>query len=261
MISIPYFRQIVKSNTKFLCVFTAVLCAFLIAMTNVFTPDTMTNLQSAVSGTAVGNIFAGNGTLVSFMSNSFYALMAIIFPMVNSIMVGNRLIAEKIDKGNMAGFLSTPVTRLQITLSSALYFILSLAVMWGVVSLVGIISSHIFQPDALDTGIFLRLNLGAFLYHLTISGICFCSSCIFNTSKYSLIFGAGIPLYCFVMSLFIKLSDQLDFLKYVTLNTLFNTQNILTGRGYAEEFWCMGIIAVVLYIFGMIWFHKKDLPL
>lgn len=261
MFSFPYFKQIVKSNVKFLCVFTAVLCAFLIAMTNLFTPTTMTDLQSAVSGTALGHIFTGNGTLVGFMSNSFYALMAIIFPMVYSIMVGNRLIAEKIDKGNMAGFLATPTTRLQIVLSSAAYFILSLAAMWGIASLVGMTAAHIFQPDALDTETFLLLNLGAFLYHLAISGICFCSSCIFNTSKYSLIFGAGIPIYFFVMSLFIKLSDQLGFLKCVTLNTLFDTQNILTGSGYVEQFVAMGIAAAVLYGIGIVWFEKKDLPL
>lgn len=117
------------------------------------------------------------------MANSFYALMAIIFPMVYSIMVGNRMIAEKIDKGSMAGFLSTPTTRLQLTLTSAVYFILSLVVMWGVASVVGIAAANISQPDALDTDTFLLMNLGAFLYHLAISSICFCSSCIFNSSK------------------------------------------------------------------------------
>lgn len=261
MFSFPYFRQIVKSNVKFLCVFTAVLCGFLVAMTNLFTPGTMNNLQSAVSGTALGNIFTGNGTLVGFMSNSFYALMAIIFPMVYSIMVGNRLIAEKIDKGNMAGFLSTPTTRLQIVMSSAIYLIGSLAVMWGLVSAAGIVFANIFQPDALDINAFLRLNMGAFLYHLVISGICFCSSCIFNTSKNSLIFGAGIPLYFFVMSLFIKLSENLDFLKYLTLNTLFDTQDLLAGSGYGEAFILMGFYAVMLYAIGIVYFCEKDLPL
>lgn len=259
--SFPYFKQIIKSNFKFLCVFTLVLCAFIIAMTNVFTPQTMTDLQSAMSGTALKNILTGNGTLIGFMSNSFYALMAIIFPMVYSILVGNRLIAEKVDKGSMAGFLSTPTTRLQITVSSAAYFIASLAVMWGVVSVVGIVTSQIVQPDALDIKTFFMLNAGVFLYHLAISGICFCSSCIFNSSRYSLIFGAGVPLYFFVISMFIKLSDDLDFLRYVTLNTLFNTRNILSGSGYGEEFLAMGIIAAVLYVIGIVWFQKKDLPL
>lgn len=187
--------------------------------------------------------------------------MSIVFPMVYSIMVGNRMIAEKVDKGNMTGFLSTPVTRLQITLSSAVYFILSLSVMWGISSVVGIAAANAFQPDALDVDTFLSLKLGAFLYHLAISSICFCSSCIFNSSKNSLTFGAGIPLYFFVVSLFIKLSDSLDFLKYFTLNTLYDTQKIIEGSGYTHGFVIMLVISVCLYAAGIIWFEKKDLPL
>lgn len=261
MISIPYFKYITKANLKFLAAFTIVLCIFLIVMTNVFTPAIMTDTQAGLSGTLLENILTGNGTLIGFMANSFYALMAILFPMVYSILVGNRLIAEKIDKGYLAGFLSTPVTRLKIVLSSALYFILSLAVMWGIVSAVGIFFADMFQPDAMDIEIFLKMNLGVFLYHLTISSICFCSSCIFNTSKNSLIPGAGIPLYFFVMSLIIKLSDSLDFLKYFTLNTLFDTQKILDDNGYLPSFIIMLSISIVLYITGTIIFTKKDFPL
>ncbi len=261
MISIPYFRQLAKSNVKFLGAFTLVLCVFLIVMTNVFTPETVTGLQSATEGTIASHILTGNGTLIGFMSNSFYALMAIVFPMVYSIMVGNRMIAEKIDKGTMAGFLSTPTTRLQIIVSSAVYFVLSLAVMWGISSIIGIISASAFQPDALDIDTFLLLNLGAFLYHLAISSIVFCASCIFNSSKNSLTFGAGIPLCFFVVSLFIKLSDSLDFLKYFTLNTLYDTQKIIEGSGYANSFIIMLIIAICLYTVGIVWFQKKDLPL
>ena len=64
------------------------------------------------------------------MSNSFYALMAIVFPMVYSIMVGNRMIAEKVDKGNMTGFLPS----------------------------LGIAAANAFQPDALDVDTFLSLK-------------------------------------------------------------------------------------------------------
>lgn len=261
MFSFPYFKQTAKSNIKFLCAFTLVLCIFLIVMTNVFTPETVTNLEASTKGTIASHILTGNGTLISFMSNSFYALMAIIFPMVYSIMVGNRMVAEKVDKGSMAGYLATPVTSSQITISSAFYFILSLMMMWGIASIVGIISANTFQPNALDVDTFLLMNVGAFLYHLVISSICFCSSCIFNSTKNSLTFGAGIPLCFFVISLFIKLSDDLDFLKYFTLNTLFDTHKILEGSGYSVQFISMGILAIILYGIGIVWFQKKDLPL
>ena len=261
MFSLPYFTQTAKSNAKFLGAFTFVLCVFLTVMCYVFTPSAMEGLHAATEGTIASKILDGNGTLIGFMANSFYALMAIIFPMVYSIMVGNRLIAEKIDKGSMTGFLSTPTTRLQITMTSAIYFVLSLTLMWTIATGVGIIAANQFQPDALDVETFLLMNVGALLYHIVLSSICFCASCVFNNSKNSLTFGAGIPLFFFVIGLFIKLSEDLDFLKYVTLNTLFNTQHILAGKDYGWEFVTMGLIALVLYGTGIVWFNKKDLPL
>lgn len=261
MINIPYLKQTIKSNVKFLFVFTLVLCFFLIVMSYVFTPEAMNSLQEATKTSAVKNILSGNGTLIGFMANSFYALMAIIFPMVYSIMVGNRMIAEKVDKGSMAGFLSTPVSRNAITISSAIYLIFSLAFMWIVASLVGVAAANHFQPDALDVETFLLLNVGAFLYHLVIGGICFCSSCVFNSSKNSLTFGAGIPLFFFVVNMLLKLSDDLEGLKYVTLNTLYDTQSVVAGSDYMQGYIIMGILAVLLYSVGILYFNQKDLPL
>ena len=82
MFNAPYFAHLAKSNLKFLAAFTLVLCLFLTVMANVFTPETVTDLQSAARGTIASQILTGNGTLIGFMANSFYALMAIIFPMV-----------------------------------------------------------------------------------------------------------------------------------------------------------------------------------
>ena len=261
MFNITYFNYLVRFNFKFLLAFTLVLCAFLTVMCNVFTPETISGISNTTQGTIASNILTGNGTLIGFMSNSFYALMAIIFPMVYSIVVGNRMIAEKVDKGSMASFLSTPISRHTFTITSASYLILSLIVMWSIASFVGIAAANAFQPDALDVDMFLTLNIGVFLYHFAISSICFCSSCIFNTSKNSLLIGGGLPLMFFVISLFVKLSDSLDFLKYFTLNTLFNPSDILNNSGYGQEFMIMALMGVILYLIGILYFQKKDLPL
>lgn len=50
MFSIPYFIQTVKSNVKFLFVFTLVLSFFLVVMSYVFTPQAMDSLHSATQG-------------------------------------------------------------------------------------------------------------------------------------------------------------------------------------------------------------------
>lgn len=91
--NLPYFKYVVRSNIKFLGAFTLVLCIFVAVMINVITPATIDSLQQTTEGTFAANILAGDGTLLGFMSNSFYAVMAVIFPMVYSIAVGNRLAA------------------------------------------------------------------------------------------------------------------------------------------------------------------------
>lgn len=133
--------------------------------------------------------------------------------------------------------------------------------MWGTVSCVGIAAAERFQPGALDEDKFLLLNTGVFLYHFAISGICFFASCLFNTSRNSLLLGAGLPLYFFVMSLIIKLSDSLDYLKYFTLNTLFDTEKILADNGFEADFAVLGALAMILYGTGIIIFCRRDLPL
>lgn len=249
MINFPYLKNTFRSNAGLLAIFTAVLCLFLTAICIVFKPD---------SGIA---IIQGGGTLNAFLANSFYAVMAVIFPMVYSIIVGNGLIAKKIDDTSMAAYLSTPVSRGKVVGSSALYFILSHVVMWAVVSVLGIILGTNLQADYFDVGQFLLLNLGALLYHLAISSISFCASCVFSSSKKSLLAGAGIPLISFILSLLTKFSDSLEAFKYLTLSTLFDTSAILSGEGYIPQFIALGAITVVLYTVGIVVFKKKSLPL
>ena len=125
-----YFRQVIKSNIKLLIIFTAALSVFMAMMIYVFTPETVESLRN-LKGSTMGKM-TGKITLVNFIANSFYAGNAIIFPMAYSIAVGNRLIAEKVDKGGMAGLLATPMTRNQVSGTGGLYFIISLTFMFSV---------------------------------------------------------------------------------------------------------------------------------
>lgn len=50
----------------------------------------------------------------------------------------------------------------------------------------------------------------------------------------------------------IKLSENLEFLKYITSNTLYDTKSILEGSGYKSGLMAMLLIAIILYIIGII---------
>lgn len=108
---------------------------------------------------------------------------------------------------------------------------------------------------------YLWLNLGLFLLMFATSGISFMFSCIFNLSKNYMAFGAGIPLAFFILKMMGQTSDNLEIFKYLSLNSLYDTSEILNGGNYYPQFVVLAVVGMVLYVIGMRVFVAKDLPL
>lgn len=108
---------------------------------------------------------------------------------------------------------------------------------------------------------YLMMNLGALLLMFAISGISFLFSCIFNLSKNSLALGAGIPVAFFIFHLMAQIDESLEGFKYLTLNTLLDTNAIISGNSYWFQFTVLAVLGVILYVIGAKVFTEKDLPL
>lgn len=261
MISKPLMKQTIRSNVKLFVIITLVLCLYLTIVISFFTPATLEDFGGIMGGTPLGAIFGDMNSLLAFINNAYFGIIAIIFPMIYSIIVGNKLIADQVDRGSMAYILSTPITRNKVTLTQAVFMTGSLLLMFIIVGGVGLLAEMIFQPHAMDTQTFLLLILGCYLLHFAISGITFLSSCIFNLSKQSLAFGTGIPLAFFLLQMISELSENLDFFKYLSLNTLFDKPDIMARSGYVVSFVILIVLGLILYGVGMKVFKEKDLPL
>lgn len=126
-----------------------------------------------------------------------------------------------------------------------------------------IASNNLAADNGIDFDVndYVMINLGLFLLMFATSGITFMFSCIFNTSKNYMAFGAGIPLAFFLFHMMAQVSDSLEGLKYLSLNTLFDTQAILNGDNYIFKFIILAVVGIVFYVSGMIVFKEKDLPL
>ena len=108
---------------------------------------------------------------------------------------------------------------------------------------------------------FINLNIGIFLLMLAISGVSFMFSCIFNSNRNSLAFGAGIPAGFFILNMMANASPDFVNFRYFTINTLYSPMDIVGGEGFGLQFALMGAISVALYAIGTIVFKKRDLPL
>lgn len=223
MISIPLLKQTIKSNLVLFLIFTLVPCIFLSIVMGIYTTETADAMQMILnSGTLppamtqmIGNQL-NSLSLNGMLATQFFQMLAVLFPMIYLIIVGNKLIAERIDRGDMAYILSTPIKRNRVTFTQALYLFGSLVVMFGLFAGAGLVAAAIFQPDVLEVKSFLFLDLGAFLLAFATSGITFAASCIYNLSKNSLAVGAGLPMTFFVCNLLAMMGDNLKVFKYFT---------------------------------------------
>jgi ABC-2 type transport system permease protein len=161
----------------------------------------------------------------------------------------------------MAYLLSTPNTRLKIARTQAIFLAVTITLLIGFVTVVGIVISGFLYPGELAVSGFLLLNLGALLLYYALTGIGFFASSFFNDTKNSLAIGAGLPVAFLVIQMISNAGETTNFMKYVTLYTLFSPEKIIQGEGYLFSFVILGVIAIVMYSAGLYAFNKRDLPL
>jgi len=117
------------------------------------------------------------------------------------------------------------------------------------------------QPIDFDVMAYVNLNLGMILLLFAIGGISFMFSCIFNLTKNSLALGAGIPIAFFLLQIMSGTSSDLENLRFLSLNSLYDPSAITGGGTFILQFIALAIVGAVLYVVGINVFKKKDLPL
>lgn len=267
MISFPLFKQTLKSNYKFFIIFLMILTMYFSIIITMYDPANVESMQlllqslpkevvNAMNFNLIGSTFTG------FLASYLYGFLIIIFPMIYIIILANRLVAKHIDNGSMAYLLATPNSRKKVVFTQMIYLVTSIILLMVSLFVLAYIISEIAFPGLIDINLFVMLNLGALLLHLSIGSIAFLSSCIFNDSKDSLAFGAGIPILFFLIQMLGNVGDKLSFLKNFTMFSLFNPQNILEGSASVPvSFAALFLIAALLYATGIVIFNKKDLPI
>lgn len=259
------YKNGLKSSWKLWIIFCAVITMYFTIIVTMYDPklnSILADLEKAMP--QLMNMVGMSGTettLVGFMSNYLYGFIMLIFPMVFAIIMGNSLVAKRVDSGSMAYLLSAPVSRAKIVFTQMKVLGTSVFLLVAYATVVGIAVCEVSFPGELAIGRFLLLNLGVLMLHLFISGICFLFSCIFNETKYSLSFGAGIPALGYIIQMIANAGEKLENAKYATFFTLFDSQGSLAGDSSA--YLGMALLAaggIITYVSANLIFIKKDIP-
>ena len=264
MINGTLYKREMKSSWKMLLIFVAILTMYVTMIISMYDPEMskmfdeftkfMPELMAAMGMTG------GGATLLGFMASYLYGFILVMFPMVFSILTGNRLMARYVDRGSMVSLLAAPVKRRTVAFTQMAVLASGIIVLVLYVTILQILFAQAYFPGELDIGKILALNAALLCLQLFIGSICFFFSCLFSDTKNSVGLGAGIPALMFILQMLGNAGESAEKLKYVTFFTLFNADGIIAGESGATA----GIIvllggAVLLYAAAITVFSQKDL--
>ena len=233
--------------------------------------------------------------LNSILAELIYKICGILLPMIYVIIASNKLVVAQVNDGSMAYVLSTPTNRKTVVRTQYIFLILSVTVMYAMITVFSIASEGISTLIVQASGSIVKwvpvrtllFCLGSYAAMFGLSGICFGASCFFNKYTHSLAVGGGLSVLsfiCCIMGLFgneafvavgigVKTMYYFNYLSLFYLidtasmsdlcNALFSKESVLTAYSF-NWIWEIGILLLIGAVFAFIGgrkFIKKDLPL
>ena len=263
----PLFRSTLKANWLIAVVFAIIILIYVTTSVTMFNPQSAEELQSMIEllpealTRAMGFVNLGTDFTL-YLANYLFGFIMIIFPMIYTIIMANRLIAKHVDSGAMAYLLTTPTSRMRIATTQALYLALSLAFVLLVGWIVTMIMARTMFPGMLDVPAYLALNWVTYLSLLTGAGVGFVASCSFNESRYSLAVGGVVPVLFFVFRMISSLGEEVSWLRYASIYSFINVDQIFSESGFVLLATAVQLpLALALLAAGVFVFQRRSLPL
>lgn len=264
MLNWTLYKREMKNSVKMLVIFGAVITMYVTIIIGMYEPEMMASLDQFYKlmpevMASVG-MSAGATTLIGFMISYLYGFILLLFPMIFCILRGNGLVAKYADKGSMVTLLAAPVKRRTVAVTQMSVLISGILLLMIYVTGLEIAIAEADFPGELVISELLKLNTALICLQLFIGSICFLASCVFSDTKYSIAFGAGVPVLMYVLQMLANSGKKAETAKYFTFFTFFNANGVVAGEsdtiiGTAV----LGVGAVILYATGITVFCKKDL--
>lgn len=265
MINWTLYKKELRSNLFLAIIFVAIITLYgtmIVAMFDPALSDVFRQFADSMPG--IMNLM-GFGIIPDTMTNFIYALLYgflfIVFPMIFTILVTQKLVYRYIDKGSMAYLLATPNSRFKIIFTEflVLFTYIFILVIYSFTLITS--TAVLLYPGTLDILNFLYGNLSLLLILLFISSITFFSSAVIS-GKYTTGITVGLPVLFFVFKLIGNLGEDYHIVRYFTPFSLFNVDYISTYDPMSCLF--NGILLIgSTVIFGLAFylFERRDLSI
>ena len=212
----------------------------------------------------------------------FYAIFFVTV-LITIVVTSNSFAASEVSDGTMLFILNTPITRKQVIVTRLIVQIMFITIL---VLLMGILMDitlrvtgayKISEGFPIDFKVVWIYVLAMYLYSLAVGSIAFAASCYFNSVTKASAVVAVILLTFFFVTIFSSIypNNQLSSIRILSLMSFYDLENfgeycldivdshqiIIFGLRDIIALISMALVSIVLYLFGVVKFINKDLPI
>jgi ABC-2 type transport system permease protein len=267
--SAALFRTSLKTNVQTMLSYAIGMCAYLWLFIWAY-PSLMKSsalnslLQSLPQGLLqLIGYQAGVSQVGDYLAGEYYGLIYVIILAIYVVTTATRLVAHAVDNGSMAYLLSTPVSRTKVALTQAAVLVVGVVVIGGLTTVAGLLGVQwLVQNAHLDVARFVEMNVVGMLLFLLVGAYCFVFSCMARDERTAIGCSAGLTTVFFAFKMISSLADHVSWLKYLTVFTAFNPQDLIHGQGhFASVALSLAIAALALFGIAIAGFRQREMSL
>lgn len=200
-------------------------------------------------------------SVLNILSGNYYGLIFQFVALLFALTAASRMLARPIDSGELMLYLSTPISRKSYVLATVSLLVTAsfLVASLNGLSLVG---ADLFFDLELNYSFVVALLVNSFTLLLALGAIALFLATLFNESRKSYTLGAALFGLMLVAVIVGGLSSELEWVKGLSLFTLFNANGIL--KDSADWIWHSIVLVgiAILFVFLSIFiFKRRDLTL
>lgn len=253
-----------RSNAILFVIFLCVLAMYIGVVTGMYDPSLGDSLNALAA--SMPELFAAFGmgtqatTLADFMLNYLYGFLLTVIPFVLIMMIVNRMVVQRIERGTMACLLATPVSRARIAGSMVGALAVTLLAMLTLTAVAGLAFAALLFPGELEVARLMRAHAGLFGLWLFLAGICLPSACALPTGCPALWVGGGIGVGLFLLQMGGQIGGAPEVLSDVNPLNLYDPFALASGDASAiGGAIILGVVGIALIVAAIVTFTRRNL--
>lgn len=262
--NLKYIKYLVLSNKVVWIAITFILMFYMSTIMMMYDPTTVDAMKGYIEALPVAMIKALNFqmvdfTFLGFIAGYYYGFLAMTFPLIFSMMFTYKVVAKTIDNHSITHLLTSGRSRLTLIFHAWITYAVILALMISLmVAASFIMAGSMFEGITLDVR-FIYLNIYLYGFHLMMGSLMMMFSAILPSASLALGAIIGVPMLSLVFDMVARLGDDLSWVRFASLHTLFDADLIVLQESIVTQGGIMAGLITLFLIITLVGFRRRDI--